>query len=318
MTTKDNRNFLAYLGLVALICGTGIYSIVAAIEVAVFSVWGALTISLLCKWWKASKYLIAKLIHCSLGFVLLSFIGLFLFSPILIVATMYAVGSTSMQVGEKLRNIAIAMHNYDADFHYLPQVANLSSENKPLLSWRVHLLPYLGKEELYQRFHLDEPWDSAHNITLLPLMPDCYRMPKYGREAPAGYTYFQLLVGPETLFEIGKQRSLTEAAKKDGLSNTVIAAIAPLTPVPWTSPADLQVQKDLPLLVGPPVNRFPAPLTGWLLGGKGGPGEGNRIKYLFADGTVRSGRHQPFDMKQLWPFITWQGSEELDGNSPFD
>lgn len=318
MATRDNRNFLASLGLAALICSTGIYSIVAAIEVTVFSVWGALTISLLCKWWKESKFLIAKLIHCSLGLVLLSFIGLFLIPTILIVATMFAVGSTSMQVSDKLRSIVVAMHNYDADFGHLPPVANLSADNTPLLSWRVHLLPYLGKEELYQQFHLDESWDSLHNITLLPLMPDCYRMPKYGRAAPVGYTYFQLLVGPEALFEMGKQRSLAEASRKDGLSATIIAAIAPLTPVPWTMPADLAVQKDHPLSVGTPVDRFPAPFTGWLLGGNEGPGEGNRIKYLFADGIVRSGRHKPFDMKELWPFITWQGGEKLEGNNPFD
>ncbi len=28
---------------------------------------------------------------------------------------------------------------------------------------------------LNQQFHLDEPWDSEHNLTLVPQMPEVYR-----------------------------------------------------------------------------------------------------------------------------------------------
>ena len=41
----------------------------------------------------------------------------------------------------------------------------------PLLSWRVAILPFIGEQNLYNRFRLDQPWDSPHNIALLPLMP---------------------------------------------------------------------------------------------------------------------------------------------------
>ncbi len=42
------------------------------------------------------------------------------------------------------------------------------------LSWRVHLLPFLGEAVLYREFHLDEPWDSPHNMTLVSRMPQVY------------------------------------------------------------------------------------------------------------------------------------------------
>ncbi len=47
---------------------------------------------------------------------------------------------------------------------------------EPLLSWRVALLPFLGKAEyaLYQKFRLDEPWDSEHNRPLADQMPDVF------------------------------------------------------------------------------------------------------------------------------------------------
>src|SRR5262249_51023615 len=35
------------------------------------------------------------------------------------------------------------------------------------LSWRVALLPHLGQVALFQKFHLNESWDSAHNIALV-------------------------------------------------------------------------------------------------------------------------------------------------------
>ena len=48
---------------------------------------------------------------------------------------------------------------------------------RPTLSWRVELLPYLGYEQLYREFKLDQPWDSPHNRALLPRIPDVYQSP---------------------------------------------------------------------------------------------------------------------------------------------
>src|SRR5262249_3382628 len=78
-----------------------------------------------------------------------------------------------------LRQIGIAMNNCDAQSGQLPPGAIYSKDGKPLLSWRVALLPYLesGDPTLYGRFHLDEPWDSPHNIKLLNEMPAVYRAP---------------------------------------------------------------------------------------------------------------------------------------------
>ncbi|MCP2784480.1 DUF1559 domain-containing protein, partial [Salmonella enterica subsp. enterica serovar Typhimurium] len=52
-----------------------------------------------------------------------------------------------------------------------------NEENKPYLSWRVALLPYLEHDHVYKQFKLDEPWDSEHNKKLIPLMPKCYKVP---------------------------------------------------------------------------------------------------------------------------------------------
>ena len=69
-----------------------------------------------------------------------------------------------------------------------PARANFDKQGKPLLSWRVHILPYLEENPLYQQFHLDEPWDSEHNRKLIPMMPAFYRNPSGTWRSPAWQT----------------------------------------------------------------------------------------------------------------------------------
>ena len=74
------------------------------------------------------------------------------------------------------------------------------------LSWRVALLPYLDmaagriQHPLYDKFHLDEPWDSPHNKTLLGEIPAVYA-PVVRKGEPKGSTYYQVFFGPGALFE---------------------------------------------------------------------------------------------------------------------
>jgi len=70
-----------------------------------------------------------------------------------------------------LKQIALAMHNYHDTYGTFPPHAIYSKDGKPLLSWRVMILPYIEQNNLYQQFHLDEPWDSEHNQKLMQQMP---------------------------------------------------------------------------------------------------------------------------------------------------
>ena len=67
------------------------------------------------------------------------------------------------------------MHNYADDHHgRLPPAVVYGEDDEPLYSWRVLVLPYIEQNALYEQFHLDEPWDSPHNLALLPKMPGTY------------------------------------------------------------------------------------------------------------------------------------------------
>ena len=76
---------------------------------------------------------------------------------------------------KNLKKIVLALHEFaDNHKHWLPPAAICNKKGKPLLSWRVAILPQLGYQNLYEQFKLDEPWDSEHNKKLLEKMPKVY------------------------------------------------------------------------------------------------------------------------------------------------
>ncbi len=153
----------------------------------------------------------------------------------------FNLGPAYPEAQNNLRQLAIAMHNYHDVHGRLPAAVNADANGKPLLSWRVHLLPYLEQQALYEQFHFDEPWDSEHNLQLLEKMPDVFASPG-GEELERGMTSFLVPTGDATIFPIGAGgpgKGLSLASIRDGTSNTVmIVEATPDQAVPWTKPAD--------------------------------------------------------------------------------
>ena len=119
--------------------------------------------------------------------------------------------------------------------------AAIRKDGKPLLSWRVAILQHLdGKEKaLYEKFHLDEPWDSPHNKKLLDQMPDIYA-PVTKKDEPKHSTYYQVFTGPGALFGGDEGTKLKDIW--DGTAWTIMVVEA-ADPVPWTKPEDLPFNK---------------------------------------------------------------------------
>src|SRR5947209_4748780 len=114
------------------------------------------------------------------------------------------------------------MHNYHDTHGQLPPAVVYGADGTPLYSWRVLILPYIEQQELYQQFHLDEPWDSPHNRALLPLMPRTYAAP--GRKArllPPYHTVIHVFVGQGAAFE-GREGLRLPGDFPDGTSNTLL------------------------------------------------------------------------------------------------
>lgn len=138
---------------------------------------------------------------------------------------------------ENLRRLALAFHNYHDTYKRFPTTASYDSQGKPLLSWRVHVLPYLGQRELFRQFRLDEPWDSPANKQLIARMPEIYGLSGGARDRQHKTRYL-VPVGDATLFK--GSEPLRIADTRDGTSNTImIVEAAPAEAVIWTKPDDL-------------------------------------------------------------------------------
>lgn len=145
-----------------------------------------------------------------------------------------------------LKQIAIAMHSYHDVHKSFPPQATVGKDKKPLLSWRVELLPYLEAQQLYKQFKLDEPWDSEHNKALIPKMPKVYLSPLSQLPQDAGKTTYVVPAGPKLVFD-GPQKS--EIRKiLDGTANTILALdVDDAKAVIWTRPDDFPVVQKKPL-----------------------------------------------------------------------
>jgi hypothetical protein len=158
-----------------------------------------------------------------------------------------------------LRQIVLACHNFSDTMGGMPAAAICDKAGKPLLSWRVALLPYVEEAALYRQFKLDEPWDSKHNKKLLAKMPKIYAPTISGKPAKANTTYYQVFTGPDTPFNPKAVRgkppftlgAMMPASFTDGTSNTILV-VEGGDAVPWTKPVDLvyAAKKPVPKLGG--------------------------------------------------------------------
>jgi hypothetical protein len=141
--------------------------------------------------------------------------------------------------------LALAMHNYRDDHGRFPPAFHASPQGCPLLSWRVLLLPYIEQYALYRKFHLEEPWDSAHNSKLLKEMPSAYAAPRWGVQPGPSYTYWHVFVG-ETAAFTGAQGLRYPEDFPDEPENTILLVMGG-PPVPWSKPDDIDYGPEIPL-----------------------------------------------------------------------
>lgn len=152
-----------------------------------------------------------------------------------------------------LKQLGLSMHIYHDKFKAFPAAYSTDEEGKPLLSWRVHVLPFLEQDDLYERFHLDEPWNSEHNRKLIPQMPKIYRSPR-SNAGPGKTVYLAnaaedgFFVPPDEEQRKETQPQGTELADiRDGTSNTIMLVEANHAgAVTWTKPGDFEMNAKNP------------------------------------------------------------------------
>ncbi|MBN9119140.1 MAG: DUF1559 domain-containing protein [Planctomycetes bacterium] len=200
-------------------------------------------------------------------------------------------GAARLQSSNNLKQIGLAIHNYESAYGHLPHDI-VDKTGKPLLSWRVQILPFIEQDNLYKQFKLDEPWDSANNkqwsqaTIRVFVSPDAPLPPK----PEYGLTCYRGVSGPGAAFESGKKLKFTDFT--DGLSNTVLV-IETNELVPWAKPGDFPFDPKKPL---PKITP---------------PGGRDVFQVLMGDGSVRA-LSTSIAEKTLKAAFTRNGGEPVD------
>jgi hypothetical protein len=190
-----------------------------------------------------------------------------------------------------MKRIGVAMHQHQDVQGFIPN-NSYAPDGRPLLSWRVHILPYLGEEGLYRQFNLNEPWDGPTNRKLISQMPKIYGTAEMRKTSGEGKTYYRGFSHQGAIFEKPRAKGLppnrlTFGNILDGMTNT-IAVVEAGEAVEWTKPDDIDFGPGRPL---PPL---------------GAGRKGDQVIVLMLDGSFRI-------VRKTAPESAWRGASTYNG-----
>ncbi len=173
-----------------------------------------------------------------------------------------------------------------------PTASTTDGDGKPLLSWRLVLLPYLERNDIYRRIDHSKPWNHAVNQILTATRISFYQCPSDPSELPT--TNYFAVVDQRTIWH----RDQTERPKAmtDNPSQTIMLVEAYGRGIPWAAPEDLTFDDAVKLLTDAPlVNE--------------GHARGRHV--VFANGTVGF-VGKPLTRATAEALLTCNGGEAVD------
>lgn len=160
-----------------------------------------------------------------------------------------------------LKQIALALLNYQQANGCYPPAYIADKNGKPMHSWRVLILPYLGCDLLYRQYDFAEPWNGPNNRKLLVARPAAYVCPNdrdYAQNTTR--TSYAAIVGLNAAWLGKKSRHLDDFL---GAKNTTIMlAEAADARIDWTEPRDVSLD-SLEVANGSPATATVSSMHGY-------------------------------------------------------
>jgi prepilin-type processing-associated H-X9-DG protein len=184
-----------------------------------------------------------------------------------------------------LKQINLALLSYHDAYKHFPPINICDKNGKPLMSWRVAILPFMEYNALYDSLKKDESWNSPTNAALVGKV----KLPEL--ICPSAYydvnncsTDYVAVIGPGTAWHSDGPVKLSNLP--DGGSHTVMLIEAANSDVHWAEPRDLTLEEALERMKT----------------GKGlriSTAHPSVINVLFADGHVSA-------LRSKMPFSLWK------------
>ncbi len=185
----------------------------------------------------------------SVGFLLLA---MFLLWP---VTTDSRDPARAAECRNNLKEITLALHYYHDKYSAFPPVFVSDAEGRPMHSWRVLLLPYLlysRRDDLYQRYRFDEPWDGPNNSLLHGEQVAAYACPSDGGAYQSRWTSYLAVSGPATMWR--HDATIGFRVVKDRVEDTLAFVEVANSGIHWLQPRDIPLSSlDEPGAKWPPV-----------------------------------------------------------------
>lgn len=141
-----------------------------------------------------------------------------------------------MGCANNLKQIMLALRNYEDVYHCFPPAYTVDASGKPLHSWRTLILPFMEQEVLYEQIDLSKPWDDPINQAAFEARPvSGYRCPSAG--LPIGRTTYLAVVAPGGCFQATEPRMLADVTDNPNWTLMVVE-VSPEQAVDWMSPND--------------------------------------------------------------------------------
>ncbi|MEM8666393.1 MAG: DUF1559 domain-containing protein [Planctomycetota bacterium] len=190
----------------------------------------------------------------------------------------------------QMKQLGLAMHNYHAVKKQLPPRHYVDRDSKPLLSWRVALLPFLNQKALYDSLKLDEAFDSDANATVSQTQVPIFDSMVQSVRPPM--TTFRAPVFPGSVWHgDGPPKRFRDV--KDGTSNTIVFIDAPpADAVGWADPTPWEIDTEDPL-----SDIF---------------GDRDTITAVIMDGSVRVFTREDLSGGKLEALLTIDGGEVIE------
>lgn len=156
----------------------------------------------------------------------------------------------STECSNRLWAIGSAIIRYADDHGHYPPAYVADEHGTPMHSWRVLILPYLGRTyaDVHSDYRFHEPWNSPHNATLAGRV-DVYQCAAHRRKrsAPPHATPYLAIVGKRAFWPGATPRQPGDIP--DGLTRT--ACVIEATPIDnWMAPEDLSFDGAVAYLTG--------------------------------------------------------------------